>query len=135
MPQASPEAATGPAATGPAAPGPAASDTAPDPRLAARPDPAAPPPEVDANPERFLGRRRPRSAPNWAGPPWCARRARPGVWQYRGRACVLDLVLYPGTDGPTVRHLEARDPVDAKPHDTAACLKTLLRRRAVAATG
>ncbi|MDZ7714498.1 MAG: polymer-forming cytoskeletal protein [Rhodovibrio sp.] len=55
LPQASPEAATGRAATGPVAPGPAASDTAPDPRLAARPDPAAPPPEVDANPERFLG--------------------------------------------------------------------------------
>jgi hypothetical protein len=44
-------------------------------------------------------------------------------------------VLYPGPDGPTVRHLEARDPVDAAPRDAAACLRGLLQRRATAATG
>ena len=109
--------------------------TAPAPKLAARPDPAAPLPEVDASPERFLGAS-PDALGAELGRPALVRTEGPArVWQYRGQACVLDLVLYPGTDGPTVRHLEARDPVDAKPHDTSACLEHLLQRRALAATG
>ena len=130
-----PSAAAAPPASPETMTGPAASETAPDPKLAARPDPAAPPPEVDANPERFLGAS-PAALGAELGRPALVRAEGPArVWQYRGGACVLDLVLYPGADGPTVRHLEARDPVDAKPHDTAACLKDLLQRRAVAATG
>jgi hypothetical protein len=123
-PQAEPEAARG-----------SAGAAAPAAQMAARPEPATPLPEVDATPERFLG-----AAPAVLGAelgrPALVRAEGPArVWQYRGGTCVLDLVLYPGTDGPTVRHLEARDRVDAKPHDTAACLKTLLQRHALAATG
>jgi hypothetical protein len=112
-----------------------ARDTAPEPQLAARPDPAAPPPEVDANPERFLGASAEALGAELGRPALVRAEGPARVWQYRGQACVLDLVLYPGTDGPTVRHLEARDPVDAQPRDTAACLKDLLQRRALAATG
>jgi hypothetical protein len=127
--------ATAPDARSETANGPDAPDTAPEPQLAARPDPAAPPPEVDATPERFLGAA-PEALGAELGRPALVRAEGPArVWQYRGQACVLDLVLYPGTDGPTVRHLEARDPVDAQPRDTAACLKDLLQRRALAATG
>ena len=125
----------------PSAPGAAA--PASTPQTASRPDPAAPPPgalpgplpEVDANPERFIGAA-PAALDAELGRPALVRAEGPArVWQYRGPACVLDLVLYPGADGPSVRHLEARDPENAAPHDTAGCLETLLQRRAVAATG
>ena len=119
----------------------------PAPQTASRPDPAAalpgplpgplpaPLPKVDANPERFIGAA-PATLDAELGRPALVRAEGPArVWQYRGPACVLDLVLYPGADGPSVRHLEARDPESAEPRDTAGCLETLLQRRAVAATG
>ena len=134
-PAASAEAAApadAPASPPPPAPSPS---RRPPSQTASRPAPAAPLPEVDAAPERFLGLA-PSALGAELGRPALVRAEGPArVWQYRGRSCVLDLVLYPGPDGPTVRHLEARDPVDATPHDTVGCLTDLLQRRAVAATG
>ncbi len=135
---AGPPAASAEAAAPADAPAPPASPSpsqSPSTQTASRPAPAAPLPEVDAAPERFLGLA-PSALDAELGRPALVRAEGPArVWQYRGRSCVLDLVLYPGPDGPTVRHLEARDPVDATPHDTVGCLKDLLQRRAVAATG
>jgi hypothetical protein len=106
-----------------------------DVQRAKRPDAAATPPAVDARPERFLGLDT-RALRGELGKPALVRGEGPArVWQYRGRTCVLDLVFYPAAGGRAVRHLEARDPVDAEPLETAACLRDLLRQRAVAASG
>lgn len=121
-------------APGEALPPAGSKDDAPAAQTAARPDPEAPLPEVDARPERFRGLGQSAVASELGRPALIRAEGPARVLQYRGRACVLDLVLYPGPDGPAVRHLEARDPVDAAPRDTASCLKDLLQRDA-AATG
>jgi hypothetical protein len=105
------------------------------PQMAARPDPAEPPPKVDAQPERFIGLDDSALRAELGAPALVRREGPARVWQYRAAGCVLDLVLYPGDAGLSVRHLEARDAADAAPRDTAACLEPLLQRRAVAATG
>ena len=130
-----PAASAGAAALADAPAPPASPSPSPSTQTASRPAPAAPLPEVDAAPERFLGLAPPALDAELGRPALVRAEGPARVWQYRGRSCVLDLVLYPGPDGPTVRHLEARDPVDATPHDTVGCLKDLLQRRAVAATG
>ena len=45
----------------------------------------------------------------WLGKPGMVRLDDPAqVWQYRGQGCVLDVYLYPGSDGMAVSHAEAR---------------------------
>lgn len=55
------------------------------------------------------------------------------VWQYRGRTCVLDLVLYPAEDDAealTVAHVEMR-PVRDKAVPPKACAADVLQQRSV----
>ena len=45
----------------------------------------------------------------WLGKPGMVRLDDPAqVWQYRGQGCVVDVYLYPGSDGMAVSHAEAR---------------------------
>jgi hypothetical protein len=95
---------------------------------------AAPPEEVNGDPDRFLGRS-PRQLEAELGAPALVRRENPAeIWQYRGPACVLDLFLYPKDGGPDVVHLEARD-LSAEPMAAETCLQPLLRERAATGAG
>lgn len=102
------------------------------PPAAATPE-AAPGPEIDPDPERFLGIPSRRVAAQ-LGAPAVVRRDPPAqVWQYRTRRCVLDVFLYPQSESSTqaaraVLHLEARDR-QAQPVPAADCLERLLRSR------
>ena len=65
------------------------------------------------------------------GQPSSLRKEAPAeVWQYRAELCVLDIVLYEASDGPSVVYLEARD-LYAEPAETAPCLSHLLDLAAV----
>ncbi|HEY8012328.1 MAG: hypothetical protein ACHQHK_06895 [Dongiales bacterium] len=45
----------------------------------------------------------------WLGKPGVVRLDDPAqVWQYRGQGCVVDVYLYPSSDGMAVSHAEAR---------------------------
>jgi len=115
--------------------GPAGARARVVPQDAGPPDPGDRPADLDARPERFRGLA-PAAVDAALGPPTQVRTEGPArVWQYRGRGCVLDLVFYPSPDGAAVRHLEARDPVDAAPRPAAACLSQLVRDDARAAEG
>ncbi|MBK1696919.1 hypothetical protein CKO21_06635 [Rhodovibrio salinarum] len=107
----------------------------PVPQTAALPEADSWPSMVDARPERFIALSAADVDAELGAPARIRQEGPARVWQYRTRTCVLDLVLYSDPDGEVVRHLEARDPVDATPQDTQACLRTLLQRRALAVTG
>lgn len=122
-----------PAPTAPAAAEPAQPTAPGETQSAARPQPDAPIPEVDARPERLMGLD-PQALDAALGRPELVRREKPAeVWQYRAGSCVLDVFLYPAGQGREVLHLEARDAASAAPADAKSCLTALLRRQQAAA--
>ena len=99
------------------------------------PEVPAPPP-IDADPAQLL-KMAPAALRARLGEPIQQRREAKGrVWQYRSKACVLDIFLYPdGAEAsPRVTYLEARDRAGA-PVATRGCLEKILRRRRAAETG
>ena len=67
----------------------------------------------------------------WFGTPSLIRRDYPAeVWQYRAKACVLELYLYPADDHMEVADAEARpgeaQSADAGKADLAPCLSALV---------
>lgn len=55
------------------------------------------------------------------------REATTEVWQYRGRDCVMDLVLYRQGEASKVQYLEARDRKEADIVEAQPCLDALLK--------
>ncbi len=97
-----------------------------------RDEEAAPPRKIVVanDPRRFIGAK-PDFLLEELGQPSSLRKEAPAeVWQYRAELCVLDIVLYEASDGPSVVYLEARD-LYAEPAETAPCLSHLLDLAAV----
>jgi len=69
--------------------------------LATPPEPPAPPPPppVDDDPEQVMGLDHGALRALLGAPAFTRREASAQVWQYRSRACVLDVFLYGETDG------------------------------------
>lgn len=119
-----------------AAPSPAAAPApaAPDLDRPKQPDgqPAAPAvtaalPEVDDDPDQFLGAR-PSGVIAALGEPAQIRRDGPAeVWQYRGADCVLDLFLYETDGSRRVDYVELRNP-GLSIDERRACLADLIRK-------
>lgn len=85
---------------------------------------------VANDPRRFIGAK-PDFLLEELGQPSSLRKEAPAeVWQYRAEQCVLDIVLYEASDGPSVVYLEARD-LYAEPAETGPCLSHLLDLAAV----
>lgn len=85
-------------------------------------------PVIDDDPEQLLG-----LGPNGLfvllGEPQLIRREAPAqVWQYRGLACVFDVVLYRRDEIESVTYIEARDSQGNKT-PPRPCLNELLRAR------
>lgn len=90
--------------------------------------------EVDDNPERLIGLG-PTGLNVLLGQPALIRREPPArIWQYRGSACVFDVVLYEEADGERVTYVEARDSLGNRTA-SRACLNSLLRARLIGASG
>ncbi|RDD63374.1 hypothetical protein [Ferruginivarius sediminum] len=97
-----------------------------------KPEPAAP--DIDADPDQFIGAS-PRVVAAQLGSPAQIRREPPAeIWQYRMPGCVLDLFVYPDQDGKSVTYLEARD-LTARPVAAEGCLERLMRARLASKTG
>jgi len=91
-------------------------------------------PPVDPDPARLLNHGEARVADLLGTPDLIREEASAAIWQYRGRACVLDVFFYPAEGALKVRHLEARD-ATAAPLPTRRCLKALLRRQQIRQAG
>ena len=82
----------------------------------------------DEDPERLIGLGT-QGLYALLGEPKLIRREDPAqVWQYRGIACVFDVVLYRGDRGEQVTYIEARDDEGNKTA-SRACYNELLRAR------
>ncbi len=91
-------------------------------------------PPVDPDPARLLQQGEAKVADLLGTPDLIREEAAAAVWQYRGRACVLDVFFYPAEGVLKVQHLEARDATAAL-LPTRRCLKALLRRRQIRQAG
>jgi len=91
-------------------------------------------PPVDPDPARLLQQGEAKVANLLGTPDLIREEASAAIWQYRGRACVLDVFFYPAEGALKVRHLEARD-ATAAPLPTRRCLKALLRRQQIRQAG
>lgn len=99
--------------------------------VARRPESGAAPPEVDGDPQRFVGLAKTR-VDGLLGPPDQLRREPPAeVWQYRTETCILDLFLYEEAGDLRVIHVEARDR-NTDLVDAESCLEDILRRHVAA---
>ena len=66
------------------------------------------------------------SLKHWFGSPSFIRRDYPAeVWQYRAKACVLELYLYPADDHMAVTHAEATSGGMQSTEDLGPCLSAL----------
>lgn len=83
---------------------------------------------VDDDPEQFLGLDTLRIDQRLGAPDLIRRDGRAEVRQFRGQACILDLFLYPATDGLAVKHVELRGP-SLDNSGRRACLADLIRDR------
>ena len=73
---------------------------------------------------------------HWFGPPSFIRRDYPAeVWQYRAKACVLELYLYPAADHMAVTHAEATSGGTQSTEETGLgpCLSALAEAKRKAA--
>lgn len=87
---------------------------------------AAPP--VDDDPGQFLGLDSLRVDQRLGTPDLVRRDGRAEVRQFRGQACILDLFLYPATDGLAVKHVELRGP-SLDNSGRRECLADMIRDR------
>jgi len=75
---------------------------------AAEPAPDAQPAGFTPTAGNLLGAN-PTKLEQWLGKPGMVRLDDPAqVWQYRAQGCVVDVYLYPSSDGMAVSHAEAR---------------------------
>ncbi|OUS14448.1 hypothetical protein A9Q97_03850 [Rhodospirillales bacterium 47_12_T64] len=81
-------------------------------------------PEVDDDPEKFLGIDAQQLVVLLGDPSLIRRESPAEIWQYSTKSCVLDLVLY---DSVTA-YIEARDE-QVRPMDSRTCLRSLLLSR------
>lgn len=93
-----------------------------------------PDPSIDDDPEQLLGKD-PDQVEDLLGAPELVRRESPAqIWQYRGRSCIFDVVLYDEANGERVTYVEARDRNGGQT-EARSCLNQLLRARLEAAAG
>lgn len=88
------------------------------------PTPAPAPPPI-ATPGELIGRESAEVAKLLGKPTFARRDGGAEIWQYRGKACILDLFLYKGQLGRLVEHAELRRRNEGKISDRD-CLADVL---------